>query len=311
MKQSRALFPALLAMLLGLCVIGCSPQIPDRSTLSTTTPEAPHTKIELKDSDSLETLRQLIATADPTSAESVTQWNYRNSFSGISTKLHQGESADLITRLIGALTDTDQSVPALSDAPWDSENYFPPQEVEVGTKWYQIGDSLYRQTYTLSSDGKQRLPSLARVTSHYGEGVVLQTTDEFWQLLNLVSTYHPWSAYSGSYADGTLKLTHVYPGDEDLTVTVKDLEFGTTDLELKRGNTITFELTAPTDREVTIGIKSAHSDDLLATIDSQTVMLQANTPKTVSLTFDGWAEWGYTLDVSIGNTRLSILFNLS
>ncbi len=310
MKRYTPIALTVLLVLLCFGLIGCGNTAPSTTT-DLTPPEVTHSKVEFEESEYLEPIRQLMDTADPTYQGTITEWNFRNNFSGISTKVHTGESADILARLIGSLKDTDQSVPAICDAPWDNESYFPPEEVEVGTHWYQIGDTLYRETYSRNPNGNNFIPSLARVTSHYGEGIVLETTDEFWRMFNLISTYHPWAYYGGSYADGTLKLIHTYPGEDDLTVTVKDLEMGTKDLELKRGNKITLEITAPTDREVTFQIMSAHSDDLLATVESQSVALKANTPQTVTLTFNGWDEWGYILDISVENTWFEIRFNLS
>ena len=254
----------------------------------TTAPEVTHTKIELKESKHLEPLRQLIDSADKSYEGTITAWSYNNSFSGIGTRTYTGESAELLARLIGSLKETEEIVPAICDAPWDT---------------------IYRETHSLNPNGDNMLQTLAKVTSHYSEGVVLETADEFWRMFNLISSFHPMAYYTGSYADGTLTITHAYPGVDDITVTVKDLEFGTKDLEVLRGNKITLEITAPTDREITIRINSRHSVDLLGSMDSQTVTLTAGKPRTVTLTFDGWDEWIYTVDISVQNTAISILFN--
>lgn len=275
----------------------------------TTAPEVTHTKIELKESKHLEPLRQLIDSADKSYEGTITAWSYNNSFSGIGTRTYTGESAELLARLIGSLKETEEIVPAICDAPWDGEMQDLPEEVEAGTHWYQIGDTIYRETHSLNPNGDNMLQTLAKVTSHYSEGVVLETADEFWRMFNLISSFHPMAYYTGSYADGTLTITHAYPGVDDITVTVKDLEFGTKDLEVLRGNKITLEITAPTDREITIRINSRHSVDLLGSMDSQTVTLTAGKPRTVTLTFDGWDEWIYTVDISAQNTAISILFN--
>lgn len=298
------------AVLLCMGLMACGKTSP-----SATVPAAPaetHTKIEHTESNDLAPLRELVDSSDPNFEGEITEWNFQNNFSGISTKTHTGESADVLTRLISSLKDTEEVVPAVCDVPWNPDgDDFPPEEVEVGTCWYQIGSALYRKTYDRNADGDNWIPSLARVTSHFGEGVVLETTDEFWRVFELISANHPRASYIGNYADGILNITHIYPGEDDITITVKDLEFGTKNLEKRLGNKITVEITAPTDREVAIAVNSCHSADLLGSQDSKTVALKAGEPQTVTLTFDGWDEWVYTVDISAQNTSFTIYFNRS
>ena len=296
---------ATFAALLCLGLIGCE-NTPEKVSQT----EITHTQIKTAESKYLDSLRQLIDSADKNYEGTIKEWYYSNSFSGITTQVHTGESADVLSRLIGSLKETEESVPAICDALWDDEIQDPPEEVEVGTSWYQIGDTLYRETRYRNPNGSNFLQSLAKVSSHYGEGVVLETTDEFWRMFNLISAFHPMAYYSGSYADGTLEITHAYPGEDDISVIIKDFELGTVtnDLSTTENNILTVEITAATDRELTLNLNCARSSDHIFDIQKQTVSLKAGEPQIVRIAYRA-TTWDYQLVLYTQNTHIVIYFS--
>ena len=285
------------AALLCLGLISCG-----ETAAQSTTPAVTHTKIETAEAEYLDEIKALISSADKNYQGTVTRWRYNNINDGIGTTTHTDVAAFLITQLIGSLKDTDRIDPALSDEAWEPNKNEPP--AEVGTEWYQVGETLYRATFNSNSGH-----ILARVTTHYGEGVILETNEKFWTRFNAIDAYFQQAYYRGDYDNGTLKLTHVYPGEDDISIIIKDFEPGTVtnDPSKTENNLITVMITSEKDQKVTLNLHCARSSDHLFDIQKQTVTLKAGVPKIVRFSYQA-TTWNYQLALSAQNTRIVIYF---
>ena len=215
---------------------------------------------------------------------------------GISTKWIA--TCDLAYSIIDAveeLTETGETVKKISDAVVDENSTELP--IERGTLWLEIGSKIYR----IDPDFEQ----LCRVDGHLGRGYVMNTSEQFKKMIIDAWQYHPYDYYAGSYNNETneIKLNHVYNAPSTVQVQIKKVEI-VNDYDPK--NKITLELISTVDQSVSISLLCSQSNDNLAYGDRKEIVLTAKEPETVELTFGGWKDFSYRIDISVDNTRINL-----
>lgn len=215
---------------------------------------------------------------------------------GISTKWI--ETSDIVYSIIDAaekLTETGETVEKISDAVVDENSTELP--IERGTLWLEIGSKIYR----IDPDFEQ----LCRVDGHLGKGYVMNASEQFKKMIIDAWQYHPYDYYAGNYNNKTneIKLNHVYNAPSTVQVQIKKVEI-VNDYDPK--NKITLELISTVDQSVSISLLCSQSNDNLAYGDRKEIVLTAKEPETVELTFGGWKDFSYWIDISVDNTRINL-----
>lgn len=215
---------------------------------------------------------------------------------GISTKWIA--TCDLAYSIIDAveeLTETGETIEKISDAVVDENTTQPP--IERGTLWFEVGSKIYR----IDPDFTQ----ICRVEGHLGKGYVMNASEQLKKMISDAWQYHPYDYYTGSYNNETneIELNHVYDAPSTVHVHIKKVEV-VNDYDPK--NKITLELISTVDQSVYVSLFCSQSGDNLAEGDGKDVVLKAGKSETVELTFGGWKDFNYWIDISVDNTRINL-----
>lgn len=173
--------------------------------------------------------------------------------------------------------------------------------VERGTIWIEWGNKIYRLSHDRSL--------LCLVDTHFGEGEVLEVTEEFLTNVNNAWYYVPYDYYIGTYrnSDDTFEFKHIFESPSSVQITVKSIEIANgSDFGDGAVNKITVELLSTTDQEITIDLDCRQSDDNLGEGDSKTVQLKKDVPVTVKLSFSGWSDFYYWIYIKADYTMARI-----
>ena len=215
---------------------------------------------------------------------------------GISTKWIA--TCDLAYSIIDALEEmreTGETVDKISDDVVNENTTHPP--IECGTMWIELGSKIYRMD--------RNSTQLCRVEGHLGKGYVMNASEQLKKMINDAWQYHPYDYYTGSYNNETnkIEINHVYDAPTDVHVHIKEVEV-VNDYDPK--NKITIELISTIDQTISVRLNCSQSDDNLAEGDAKDVTLQAGKPETVELTFGGWKDFNYWIDIKVDNTRINL-----
>ena len=60
------------------------------------------------------------------------------------------------------------------------------------------------------------------------------------------------------------------------------------------------------DQTISVRLNCSQSDDNLAEGDAKDVTLKAGKAETVELSFGGWKDFNYWIDISVDNTRINL-----
>lgn len=218
---------------------------------------------------------------------------------GISTKtVGACDVAYNIIDALKAMKETGETVPKISDDVFEigGGQY----AAERGTMWIESGNKIYRLTPDLSQ--------ICLVETHFGEGKVLEITDEFKTDVNNAWRYAPYDYYKGTYNKGdyTVDLTSVFKSGSTVQLSIKKIQI---ESGYDPNNTITVELISSVDQEVNIQLRCQQSDDNLAVGDYRTVQLKKGEPTTVDLTFGGWPNFTYWVYIEADLTKAEITIN--
>lgn len=218
---------------------------------------------------------------------------------GISTK--KVGACDVAYNIIDALKamkETGETVPKISNDVFEiGGGQYP---VERGTMWIESAGKIYRLTPDLSQ--------ICFVETHFGEGKVLEITDEFKTNVNNAWHYAPYDYYKGTYNKGdyTVDLESIFKSGSTVQLSVKKIQI---ESGYDPKNTITVELISSVDQEVNIKLNCQQSDDNLAAGDYRTVQLKKGEPTTVDLTFGGWPNFTYWVYIEADFTKAEITIN--
>lgn len=218
---------------------------------------------------------------------------------GISTKtVGACDVAYNIIDALKAMKETGETVPKISDEVFEigGGQY----SAERGTMWIESSGKIYRLTPDLSQ--------ICLVETHFGEGKVLEITDEFKTNVNNAWHYAPYDYYKGTYNKGdyTVDLTSVFKSGSSIKLNIKKIQI---ESGYDPNNTITVELISSVDQEVNIKLRCQQSDDNLAAGDYRTVQLKKGEPTTVDLTFGGWPNFTYWVYIEADFTKAEITIN--
>lgn len=212
------------------------------------------------------------------------------------------EACDTLYNIIDCLNNmkkTGETVPKISEDVLELGGGEYP--VERGTIWIEWGNKIYR----LSHDRAL----LCLVDTHFGEGEVLEVTEEFLTNVNNAWYYVPYDYYIGTYrnSDDTFEFKHIFESPSSVQITVKSIEIANgSDFGDGAVNKITVELLSTTDQEITIDLDCRQSDDNLGEGDSKTVQLKKDVPVTVELSFSGWSDFYYWIYIKADYTMARI-----
>lgn len=215
---------------------------------------------------------------------------------GISTKWIA--TCDLAYSIIDALEEmreTGETVDKISDDVVNENTTQPP--IECGTMWIELGSKIYRMD--------RNSTQLCRVEGHLGKGYVMDASEQLKKMINDAWQYHPYDYYTGSYNNETnkIEINHVYDAPTDVHVHIKEVEV-VNDYDPK--NKITIELISTIDQTISVRLNCSQSDDNLAEGDAKDVTLKAGKAETVELSFGGWKDFNYWIDISVDNTRINL-----
>lgn len=218
---------------------------------------------------------------------------------GISTKtVEVCDTAYSIIDALKSMKETGETVPKISDDVLEiGGGQYP---IERGTMWIESSGKIYRLTPDLSQ--------ICLVETHFGEGKVLEMTDEFKTDVNNAWNYAPYDYYKGTYnkGDSTVDLTSVFGSCSSIRMRVKDIHV---ENNYDPHNTITVELTSTVDQDVTLALRCQQSDDNLAKGDCKILQLKKGVPVTVELTFGGFKNYTYWVYLEADYTKAEITIN--
>ena len=198
-----------------------------------------------------------------------------------------------------AMKETGETVPKISDEVFEigGGQY----AAERGTMWIESGNKIYRLTPDLSQ--------ICLVETHFGEGKVLEITEEFKTNVNNAWHYAPYDYYKGTYnkGDSTVVLNSVFESGSSIDISIKEIKVDSSSYD--PFNTILIELISSVDQEVAVKLHCQHSDDNLARGDAKTVELKKGVPTTVELGFGGWPNFTYWVYIEADFTKAEITIN--
>ena len=219
---------------------------------------------------------------------------------GISTKtVGACDVAYNIIDALKAMKETGETVPKISDEIFEigGGQY----AAERGTMWIESGNKIYRLTPDLSQ--------ICLVETHFGEGKVLEMTEEFKTNVNNAWHYAPYDYFKGTYnkGDSTVELNRVFESGSSVDISIIEIKIDSSSYD--PFNTILIELISSVDQEVAVKLHCQQSDDNLARGDAKTVELQKGVPATVELGFGGWPDCTYWVYIEADFTKAEITIN--
>ncbi len=216
---------------------------------------------------------------------------------GTSYKTITGAAADRMIRLLEALPSTGETQSAISSfADFPEPGTACDLPAERGTKWVEADGKIYRLDPNSSE--------IVLVKKHLGKGTILGNVEECCREIENAWNYWPSDCWNGTYKDGKLTMGHRYAADTTVTIKVKSMSIVN---DHHPENSMTVELISSIDQTVTIQLNCQASSDNLARGDKKTVALVAGEPETVELTFGGFHGFTYDVNLTVGNTRMTIV----
>lgn len=221
---------------------------------------------------------------------------------GISVK--KLKESDFVLRIINALenlNETDKTAEKLSDEPFNPNRLPDNCPAEVNTLWIETKGKLYRITNDYSQ--------ICRVDTHFGEGVILEMTDELKKDLINAWQYAPYNTFIATVkrGDENVEIKNVFSAESTVEITVKEIKLDNS--YENQNNSITLEITSSVNQTLEIDFASQQSDDNFGTMDSKSVTLSKDTPEEVTFDFWGWRDVTYGVNVSVENTRVRLIIN--
>lgn len=173
-------------------------------------------------------------------------------------------------------------------------------DIERGTVWIESEGEIYRLTPDLSQ--------ICIVDSYFGEGKVLEMTDEFKEDVSNALYYAPNNYFLGTYerGDTSVKLKNVYKSDTTIWMNIKSIHV---ENKYDPENSIKVEVVSNVDQELTIELNCRMSVDNMQGGDSEWLRLKRGIPVTVELTFGGWKDSTYWVYIWADSTVAEITIN--
>lgn len=210
-----------------------------------------------------------------------------------------------IVNALDTLKETGEIAEKILDDPTAEQKYFgetfhmgKPLPIDNRTMWIEMSGNIYRLSPNLSQ--------ICIVETHFGEGRMLEMTDELKADLNAAWDYAPYNYYFGkySYSSDTLEMDHVFEANSTVKVNVKDIYLE--NVHHSENNKITVELISTVDQEVKVHVESWQSEDNLGSDETKTVTLKKNKPTVVEFEFYGFYGFRYRLSIKADNTKVEM-----
>lgn len=170
-----------------------------------------------------------------------------------------------------------------------------------GTFWIETDGKIYR----ISTDKKE----ICTVDTHYGQGEVLTYSGELTAYLKEIWSYYPRNTLYGTYTNGNIELKRVFEDEGTLELGLKGLEINSDISPDDDANSITVTITSDEDVTVKVEAVPQYGTGEFAKISSKTVTLEKGLPKEVKLTFGGWSDKPYELNVIADTARIHLMIN--
>ncbi len=169
--------------------------------------------------------------------------------------------------------------------------------VPRGTMWLECEGKIYR----LSPD----MTKISRVETHFGEGKVLEITEELKSDISNAWHYAPYDYYKATYKQGGegISLNRVFSAYSAVEIAIKDIYIENSD---DSNNKIILSIISNEDKELVIRLYSQQSDDNLATGEAKELWLEDGVSQDVELSFGGWKDTRYWVYIEADNTKIEI-----
>jgi hypothetical protein len=236
------------------------------------------------------------STSVPQSSETIRLLRYNWDGSGVGIKeISQCELNDSIVRLLKNAKLTNQKFEKISD---EVVNEFSDDlPVAPGTMWVETSFGIYR----ISPD----LKVLCKVSSHLGEGQVLEMPVMLTTALHQAWDYYPYDYYTVEYdiKAGVSTLNHVFDAGSEIELerVLVYSDSGT----LHSGKALV-SVTSNIDQTVTVVLECMRSADFLGKGDTKTVSLRAGTWEDIELEFEGWDDAQFYIYLTFESKRIEV-----
>lgn len=209
----------------------------------------------------------------------------------------KGKYGGTFKNMLFSLTPTNEKSEKISDEPF---SFMPSETCKApeGTFWIETEGKIYR----ISSEKKE----ICIVEGHYTEGDVLSYSEELVQLLNELWMYYPRNTLYGTYSGTNVELKRVFEDEGMLSLDIKSIETGSDATPENDVNSITVTVTSQEDITLKIEAVPQNEDGEFAKTSNKTVTLEKGTPKEVTLTFGGWQNKTYDLNVIADTARIHL-----
>ena len=135
---------------------------------------------------------------------------------------------------------------------------------------------------------------------------LLSYSGELVQLLNELWTYYPRNTLYGTYSGTDIELKRVFEDEGTLFLDIKSIETSSDATPENAVNSITVTVTSQEDTTLKIEAVPQNENGEFAKTSNKTVTLEKGTPKEVTLTFGGWQDKTYDLNVIADTARIHL-----
>ncbi len=236
-------------------------------------------------------------TSVPQNGETIRLLRYNRDGSGVGIKeILPCELNDSILRMLKNAKTTNQKFEAISDELVVNE-YAGVLPVDPGTMWVETSFGIFR----VSPD----LKVLCKVSSHLGEGQVLEMPVMLTVALHQAWDYYPYDYYvvEDDIKSGVTTSNHVF--DAESNIEVERVTCWYNNGSFKSGVAL-LDITSKIDQIVTVKLDCMRSEDLLGKGDSKTVSLRAGERTEILLDFEGWDDAPFYIYLTFENKRIEM-----
>lgn len=215
----------------------------------------------------------------------------------VSKKEIKGRYGKIFEDMLFSLAPTNEKSEKISD---EAFSFMPSELCKApgGTFWIETEGKIYR----ISPEKKE----ICIVEGHYTQGDILSYSGELVQLLNELWTYYPRNTLYGTYSGTNIDLKRVFEDEGTLFLDIKSIETSSDATPENGVNSITVTVTSQEDTTLKIEAVPQNENGEFAKTSNKTVTLEKGTPKEVTLTFGGWQDKTYDLNVIADTARIHL-----
>ncbi|MBO4326472.1 MAG: hypothetical protein J5950_04310 [Clostridia bacterium] len=229
-------------------------------------------------------------------ADTVRLIRYNFSGDGVGIKeILPCDLADSLIRLLRNAKKTNIAVSAISDEPVNEFSETLP--VAPGTLWIEIGSSIYR----IDPD----MTELCKVSSHLGEGELLELSGLLPVYLQQAWYYYPYDYYVEEYncSTGISHINHTYTADTSIDIFHVVFDYAGS---LRASGNLIVNIISDKDQTLTVRLECEKSEDMPGGGDSKEVSFKAGWQTEVYLAYEGWDDGPFWIYVTCDNTKYAV-----